>query len=132
VSAIDRTAQSVPVEKVDKQSDRWHERKPDPACPFKRAGTRTQLCIRIVDSRIRGHRGYLHCRGVAGVNGRSCDVGCFTRVAFDSGGHRSHGDKPDRRWRADLFVYRHEPQPAFLRNPTASGGKMSRHKPRAP
>jgi hypothetical protein len=68
----------------------------------------------------------LHCRGVAGVNGRSCDVGYFTRVAFDSGGHRSHSDKPDRRWRADLFVYRHEPRPAFLRNPTASGGKISR------
>jgi len=37
-AARDRTAHPVPVEKDDKQSNRWHERKPEPAYPFKRAG----------------------------------------------------------------------------------------------
>ena len=37
-AARDRTAHPVPVEKDDKQFNRWHERKPEPAYPFKRAG----------------------------------------------------------------------------------------------
>ena len=76
-------------------------------------------------------RGYLHCGGMAGVDGRSCDVGCFTRFPSDSGGDRSRSDQLCCWRHAIARLHEPQPRPAFLRNPTASGGEIPRQATRA-